>query len=210
MIRFLLLCLPFALILGCAEEPPGTNAPADPLAVENPEYRDELLALEAADVAIREELRGGGLQSIPPDYPARQDSVDDANTARLQALIARHGWPTRAMVGTDGLSAAFLIIQHARLPFQQEALPYVRRWYEDDGTPGQWVALLTDRVRQREGKPQLYGTQIDVGPDGAVSVGMIEDSVNVDARRAELGMKPLAEYLEEIRAVYGLSQEGLK
>ena len=61
---------------------------------------------------------------------------------------------------------------------------------------GQWVALMTDRLLvQKEKKKQLYGTQL-IAKDGKLVPQPIEDEANVDRRRKELGMPPLADYLK--------------
>jgi hypothetical protein len=39
--------------------------------------------------------------------------IDVANTDRLRAITAEHGWPGRALVGEEGAEAAWLIAQHA-------------------------------------------------------------------------------------------------
>lgn len=64
-------------------------------------------------------------------------------------------------------------------------------------------AYLLDRVALHEGRPQRYGTQIDCsGPDGGPGpIGSLEDSINVDALRANIGVTPakLADQLEQAR-----------
>lgn len=208
--RFALLCCALWLLGGCAEEQPASDAPADAsadsLAVKMPELREELLAMEAADQQVREPMQQPGFdfQNMPPEIAAAMDSVDSVNQSRLRAIIDEQGWPTAAMVGRDGIAAIFLIIQHAELPFQQEALPHVRQWYEEGAIHGQSVALMTDRVLLKEGEPQLYGTQSEI-IDGEVIVLPLADSARVDKRRAELGLPPLEDYLVLVREAYGLA-----
>ncbi len=55
------------------------------------------------------------------------------------------------------------------------------------------VAMLEDRIRSNEGKGQRYGTQFDWDEEGRLSPLPIEDEPNVDQRRAEIGLAPLAE-----------------
>jgi len=57
------------------------------------------------------------------------------------------------------------------------------------------LALLEDRVRLREGKPQLYGSQVTRNPAGQWEARDLEDPEKVDERRASVGLPPLAEYL---------------
>jgi hypothetical protein len=66
---------------------------------------------------------------------------------------------------------------------------------------GQHVALLTDRLARARGEPQVYGTQAMLR-DGRMAVGPIRDSSGVDARRAAIGLPPLAEYLRVLDSVY--------
>jgi hypothetical protein len=62
-------------------------------------------------------------------------------------------------------------------------------------------ALLVDRVRLQQGKKQLYGSQLK-GKPGHFEVLPLEDPVNVDQRRAEMGMQPLADYIHDTNADY--------
>jgi hypothetical protein len=63
------------------------------------------------------------------------------------------------------------------------------------------VAYLADRVRMKEGRPQLYGTQLRER-DGRLVPFPIEDEERVDHRRARVGMPPLAEYVGDAARFY--------
>jgi hypothetical protein len=52
-----------------------------------------------------------------------------------------------------------------------------------------------------EGKKQVYGTQCKL-ENGEAIPEPIEDEANVDKRRAEVGLQPLAEYLKLLKEVY--------
>jgi hypothetical protein len=56
------------------------------------------------------------------------------------------------------------------------------------------LAYLTDRVRMNEGREQLYGTQLAGVRDGTVVPWPFENSEQLDARRAAVGLAPFAEY----------------
>jgi hypothetical protein len=53
-----------------------------------------------------------------------------------------------------------------------------------------------------EGKKQIYGTQF-TSQDGQWQPRPLEDAANVDVRRAEVGLPPLAEYARQLKEVYG-------
>ena len=68
---------------------------------------------------------------------------------------------------------------------------------------GCYLAMLEDRVRTGDGKKQLYGTQVNVGPDGKPRVSPIEDPKNLDARRAAVGLPPIGVYLDRMQSEFG-------
>jgi hypothetical protein len=58
------------------------------------------------------------------------------------------------------------------------------------------VALLIDRIEVKAGRPQIYGTQLSL-KDGKLVLDPLSDSAGVDARRRQMGLGPLAEYLRK-------------
>ena len=171
----------------------------------NVELRDELVALRESDqserMLIQEAFREYGHDS--PEVMAlweKQSQADAKNLARLREIISEHGWPGQSLVGRDGATAAFLILQHADHEAQVEYLPLVEAAVEAGEFERRQFALLQDRVLVGEDKPQIYGTQLYWDDEtGKLELFPIEDEENVDSRREEIGMMPLAEYVELVR-----------
>ncbi|HKO95435.1 MAG TPA: DUF6624 domain-containing protein [Pyrinomonadaceae bacterium] len=173
--------------------------------VQKPALRRELLKLVEQDQAIRNELISKGVTNPDSAILGRMKAIDTANTARVRAIVRKYGWPSPKLVGRDGAEAAFMIVQHAELPFQKEMLPLVEEAYRSGGLEGQSYALLLDRVLVGEGKPQVYGTQakrFEEWNGQEPVLHPIEDEANVDKRRAEVGLFPLSEYLEILKRMY--------
>jgi len=173
--------------------------------IENLGVRQELLRMHEADQDIRNQLIQAGMESPDPEIQARMGEIDSANTARLREIVAEYRWPDLALVGHDGASAAFTLLQHAEYAAQKELYPQLVAAYERNEASGQSYALLTDRVLTREGKPQIYGTQArptEEWIDGEPVFYEIEDEENVDRRRAEVGIPPLSEYAEVMKSLY--------
>jgi len=177
--------------------------------VELPAVRAELLRIYWVDQAVRkqvqEAIRGGGTEGIAQGLRLLRISylesrVDEDNTARLKELVAEHGWLHKGRVGKEGADAAFVIAQHADhdVSFQKTVLKHLQGAYDQGSVTGQQVALLTDRIRVAEGKPQLYGTQAQFR-NGRVQFHPIRDSADVDQRRAKMGLPPLSEYAEKLK-----------
>ena len=178
---------------------------ADKSPVKEPGLQHELLSRAEQDQAIRNELISHGVTNPDKTILARMQAIDTANTERMKAIVNRYGWPGPELVGRDGSEAAFLLVQHADLAFQQKMLPLVEKAYRSGGLTGQDYALLMDRVRVGEGKPQVYGTQakrFEEWNGQEPTLQPIEDEANVDKRRAEVGLPPLAEYREMLKRMY--------
>jgi hypothetical protein len=115
---------------------------------------------------------------------------DAAALALLRDMAQRRQWPTRALVGTAGVHAAWLIAQ------QDSALSVaaMRRMMEagpGESSPAE-VAVLDDARRVKIGRGQIHGTQFTKGGTGVVLAGRIEDSVHVDMRREGGWLPPIA------------------
>lgn len=171
----------------------------------NPTLRQELLEMAARDQAMRHAMshkyRPG--DRLDPAETAAALAVDQANTARMKAIVAEFGWPGVTLVGDDGANAAWLLVQHADLevPFQQHCLGLLAAAVAAGEARPDNLAYLTDRVRVNTGQPQVYGTQLTLVDDELVPAP-IEEAPQVDARRASVGLGPLAEYVAIARGSY--------
>lgn len=193
----------------------GTQQPDPPTrpAVKDPALREELVKRMKDEQDARVEMIRMNPDYKPltpedhkrPEVKAAMETlerVDKENLAWLKGVVERHGWPGKSLVGRDGSQGAFLIAQHAvsDLDFMTKCLGLLKEAYKAGEAEGQWVALMTDRLLvMKEKKPQLYGTQL-VPKDGKLVPQPIEDEANVDKRRKELGMPPLADYLKMVNS----------
>ncbi|MBA3503125.1 MAG: hypothetical protein H0T65_22385 [Deltaproteobacteria bacterium] len=153
-------------------------------AVGNPALRDTLLAMERDDQAARE-----------AEEP-QTDGVDARTTEALKAIVAKHGWPGKSLVGKDGAHAAWLIVQHSRdFAFQKQCLEMLEIAVAQGEAQAVEHAYLSDRVAVNEGKPQRWGTQFDK----ANKPYPIEDVAHVDEWRKAIGLSTLADYERFLR-----------
>ena len=157
----------------------------------------ELLAMRNRDQRARDHLtvKSAFNQPITPEDICQGERVDAENTARMKEIIAQHGWPGRSLVGEEGATDAFLLVQHADhdTAFQKACLELLRVAVAIGEAPPYHLAFLTDRIRLAEKRPQVYGTQM-VLVDGQYRFAEIESPEQVNARRAQVGLNPLADY----------------
>lgn len=194
-------------------EPPASIGAGDSTsAVDYPDVRHELIRRAWVDQSMREDMADvlptsgnlGAGQILPAArYYVLQNRVDGENTDALKRIVDRIGWPTADRVGDEAAQAAFLIAQHADhdRSFQRRALTLMKEAYEQGHVSGRPVAMLTDRLRVAEGRPQVYGTQATMAGDG-ITLAPIENEETVDVRRDTMGLPPMDEYLEKLEETY--------
>lgn len=166
-----------------------------------PVLRAELLKMSDADQKVRNAaINGGGKR---PELFAAITKVDARNLPRIRQIDAKQGFPTRVQVGSDGVAAAWLLVQHADSApaFQAHVLAELRPRVRDGDIQGQPYAMLTDRVLVNQHKPQRYGTQFSA-VKGQLQADPMEDPANVDKRRAAIGLPPMADYECLLRVSY--------
>ena len=185
--------------VACGMDAPDT--PAAPGRPTEPAIRQELLDRMLRD----QEQRRLVLESSSDEKRIRQlMELDRKHTAWMKSLVEKQGWPTITMVGRDGASAAFLLVQHADhdAPFQRRCLDAMQPLAERGEVTKPDLALLTDRVLLAEGKKQLYGSQFILDDQGELVPRPIEDEARVDERRAKMGLPPIAEYKKVLSEIY--------
>jgi len=160
---------------------------------------EELLALKRRDESTRARLLESGV--LMKGYSEEMETVHLENSTALETILEDYGWPGVSVVGEEGSEAAWLVAQHAisRPDFQYYCLRCLQRAVVADDAPGWQEAYLTDRIRMNEQRPQIFGTQLDWDAEGELSPWKIEAPAEVDKRRAEAGLVPLAEAVELAR-----------
>ncbi len=181
--------------------------------IAEPELAQELLEHMRDDQSVRQEFmqfmadHGDGgqvkieglseeLKTKFHDIEKRFRETDKYNRDFLKQAMEKYGWPGKSLVGRVASQAAFLFAQHSDedTAFQKLCLEKMKAMAEGEVNK-QHIAMLTDRVLVHEGKPQRYGSQLSI-VDGKLKPSPIEDEANVDVRRKEMGMMPLAEYIK--------------
>jgi hypothetical protein len=156
---------------------------------------DELAAMAEHDRLIRDELAATG--ALYEGYHPGMAAVHEKNALRLQEIMAEIGWPTESLVGREAAEAAWLIAQHAiaHPEFQRSCFRLLAAAAREQRVPAWQPAMLEDRIRMFEGRPQLFGTQLEPDEHGRMRPYAIEDPAGVDDRRRAVGLEPLAERL---------------
>lgn len=154
-----------------------------PIAPEKPALRIELLSLAARDQQARLD---GDWQLV--------SQVESATTSFIKALVERDGIPTEQEVGPAGVSAAWLLIQHAVSDpdFMASCLDQLEIRWQQGSFSSIHYALLADKVRVLRGEYQIYGTQTGGDEEGTFFY-KVEEPSKLNARRRNVGLPPFPE-----------------
>lgn len=126
------------------------------------------------------------------------------NTDELCRILKTVGWPSKALVGPEGVDAAFFLLRDSA-PFQLQVglMPIVVAATRLGEVSKPQFAAFVDLLRLRTGLKQLFGTQAAI-TNGFLVLYPIEGEALVDARRKQYGMGPLAGYLRYLELHYRL------
>lgn len=172
-----------------------------------PELSKELVELEKSDQELRgtlqELMMASQSRKLTAEEQKRQGAMweeqtarDRRNMERLSAIIGKHGWPGKKLVGAKGSKVAFLILQHAEQADQEKYFPLLQQAAESGDAGLADAAMMEDRILMRQGKKQKYGTQLRSTGEGKIELYSIEDEEHVAERRKRVGLPPLEEYVK--------------
>lgn len=121
---------------------------------------------------------------------------DSMNVIQVSKILDERGWLGADMIGRQGNLTLFLVIQHAELEVQERYLPMLRVAATEGKASPSYLALMEDRVAMRNGKKQIYGSQVGQDTEtGEHFVHPLIDPDNVNERRAKVGLQPIEDYI---------------
>jgi hypothetical protein len=168
----------------------------DPKKVE--EVQRELARREKVGGKLRQEFR-----AELKDNAKRADKIkemvkaDADDTHFLIDLIKEIGWIDSSHFGYAAQESAFLILMHTANPALKEAaLPTLKKEVLAGRFDAESYAGLYDRFCFQVCLPDRYGMHVSPDATGRLVVGPLEDRARVDEFRKEIGLGPLAKYLE--------------
>lgn len=176
--------------------------------------RDSALRVELLSLGERDQQNRRSIDSIvrsagrgSPKAQAAERKLAEADAplqTRLRAIVNRYGWPGRRLVGDDAAHAAWLLLQHSDTTYQRLMLPLIRERARRNDVRAADAALLEDKVRVAEGRPQRFGSALRYTstPGAPATLYPIEAEQCVDVRRAKVLLPPLADYLRMSGVTY--------
>ncbi len=171
-----------------------------PRATFNKKLRDELLQLAGkSEKLIYNSIEENRANS---DSQKRIAEARQQNNSRLCQILKESGWPTSALVGKEGVGATLYLVRNSKqLDLQTALLPVIIAAVKKGELEKAEVARLVDRMRVDAGMKQLFGTQVKA-MNGFLVLTPIEAEAQVDDRRKQFGLPPLAGQLRDLQRDY--------
>lgn len=121
--------------------------------------------------------------------------VDIRNTEFIVNLLEQCGMPTKNELSSHQIKTIWLVIQHSQLKYQKKYISvFIEAAKKGDLSRGN-VALMEDRILLREGKPQIYGSQIKKNAMGEFVLNETIELEYLNQRRKQVGLNPIEDYL---------------
>jgi hypothetical protein len=199
--RCLLSCfllLPFIVFHGQGRVNDSLARVLDTVAQDDELYRNQL------DEMVQ---RYGGESKEVKMLFRQMQAKDSINQMKVFAILDKYGWLGPDVLGEEGNGTLFFVLQHSELPMQVKYLPMLRTAVKNGTAKARNLALLEDRVALRQGKKQIYGSQVgwDLRTNWHYMLPL-EDPDHVDQRRAAVGLSPLSEYLQNWQIKWDVQQ----
>ncbi len=131
------------------------------------------------------------------ELSVKMKKQDNINLKKIKKILDTKGWLGTSIIGAEGSSTLFLVIQHSDLKTQMKYLPMLESAVLNGQASPQDLALMQDRVNLGNGKKQNYGSQLTLdSKTGKFKVLPLIDPKNVNKRRAKVGLEPIEKYLK--------------
>ena len=169
---------------------------------------DPALAQQLLTMRDQDQTARGVKTTAAPGQPLAMATnlaaIDTTLTTDLKSIVARHGWPTIALVGIDASNAATLLLTHtADHAWQRSLLPELTTLADQRKIDPAPLAFVIDKELLAEGKPQRYGTQFQ-SVEGALAMIQVEDPGGLDSLRARTLLPPIDTYRADLARLYHL------
>lgn len=146
--------------------------------------RDSLMEIYGADSELVQEQQA----IYKKNHIANEKKVDS---------ILEYGWPKKSIIGEQGNWTICNVIQHSDNEIRIKYLAIMRQAVKEKQLEPRFLVRAEDRIATERGDLQIYGGQMKYYPETkSFNVWPVYDPVNIDKRRAEIGLGPIAEFLK--------------
>ncbi len=160
---------------------------------------DTIWQTEQIPIRLRDSLINiYGAGSKEADVYQKEYRINHArNIKKIRGILDNHDWPEQAVIGDQGNRTICNVLQHADQQTREHYIPMMRKAVLDRKLESRYLVRAEDRIATDKGELQIYGGQMKYYPETKTfNVWPVYDPVNIDKRRAEIGLEPIEEFLK--------------
>ncbi len=194
------LLLTLFLIIGCKSEKKETlsekpvQEPKNLIAVLDTIWQKEQIPIRLRDSLIRIY----GADSKEADVYQKEYRKNHAvNIVKIRDILDIDTWPELAQIGEQGNLTICNVLQHADLETREHYIPLMKQAVLDKKLEARFLVRAEDRIATDKGQLQIYGGQMKYYPETkSFNLWPVFDPENIDKRRVEIGLEPIAIFLK--------------
>ncbi len=119
------------------------------------------------------------------------------NIIKVKEILKNYGWPEQKIIGNRGNRTICNVLQHATLETREHYIPLMQQAMLDNKLEARFLVRAEDRIATDKGQLQIYGGQMKYYPETkSFNLWPVFDPVNIDKRRAKIGLEPIAIFLK--------------
>lgn len=188
------------LICACSSDKKTTSSEESSLNLEAlPAMLDSIWQMEQTPITLRDSLiRVHGADSEDAAvYQKIYRENHEANLKKVKQILATWSWPKKAVIGEQGNHTICNVLQHADQSTREHYIPQMKQAVLDGELGARWLVRAEDRLATDRGELQIFGGQMKYYPETkSFNLWPVYDPENIDERRAEIGLEPIAEFLK--------------
>lgn len=119
------------------------------------------------------------------------------NIKKIKKILDKYDWPELTQIGEQGNRTICNVLQHANQETREHYIPLMKQAVLDKKLEPRYLVRAEDRIATDKGELQIYGGQMKYYPETkSFNVWPVYDPINIDKRRAEIGLEPIKEFLK--------------
>ena len=196
---FIIVCVSL-LAISCSKKQESTEVSEPSITPENMvAVLDTIWRTEQEPISIRDSLIDiHGAESDEAEvYQKIYRENHVVNMEKVRTILDTYGWPESSLIGEQGVRTICNVIQHDNQETRELYIPMMKQAVLDNKLEARWLVRAQDRLATDKGELQIYGGQMKYYPETkSFNVWPVYDPENIDERRAEIGLEPIAQFLK--------------
>jgi hypothetical protein len=164
----------------------------------NNDFKEEAKAIEELTIESIKLRQQVNPESENIELIKEMKMLDSTLLHKVTLFLNEYGWKSKKEIGELANMGLFLAIQHSSTKQMESFKEIVERAYQEDKIEKSSYALYVDRLKVRNGLPQIYGTQYYYDEKlASLRFNEIEDFENINKRRKKVGLAKIEKYAKQ-------------